>query len=596
MNGLLLLSACVLALALGPVLLAAGRPRPQLLGFVDGFVLVSIGGLVLLDVLPHAIHNRDVWAFVFMLAGFALPTVAERAFHYGVRQTHAVVLMLALAGLALHSMLDGSAIAKTASLSSSTLGYGVLIHQIPISMMIWWVLSDRPRLLYLVLAGMALMTIVGYQLGPSLFAILPEQAGRWFEGLVGGSLLHVIAHPAHDHDHGHGHDHAHDHAHDHGHGHEHVHGSGTKRAAWPNGVGALVGMALLVVLLGSRLEGETSGMVADAWQSFWMLTLESAPAILLAYAAAGLVHAFVPVGGLAWMSRGSRLRQGLAGMAVGLPLPVCSCGVVPLYQQLLKQGASTTAAVAFLIATPELGIDAVLLSVPLLGMEFTILRVMAAALAALGVALIMGRLITDVPHVVARADAPLTRSTRARLSQALRTGFGEMVDHTAPWILAGLFLASVVSPILRGSWLVQLPTGVDVVAFAIIGFPLYVCASASTPLVAVLVAAGVSPGAGLALLLTGPATNISTLGILTRLHGRRFALTFATSMVLCAIGFGVLVNLLFPALSASQPTLADTSASWLQVAAVIACAVLYTGSVLRMGMRGFLGELSLTQS
>jgi uncharacterized membrane protein YraQ (UPF0718 family) len=591
MTGVTLLVACVFALALGPMLIEAAHVRPQLLSFVDGFVLISIGGLVLLDVLPHAVLNRDLWTVVFMVAGFALPTIAERAFHYGVKQTHAIVLALALVGLAIHSMLDGSAIAQAALLPTSTLGYGVLIHQIPVSMMIWWVLADRPRLLYLVLAGMATMTVVGYQLEPSLFAVLPEQAGRWFEGIVGGSLLHVIAHASHDHDHDHGHDHAHDHAHD------HDHGSPRGSARLANGAGALVGMALLAVLLTSRTGGQPTGILTETWQVFRTLALESAPAILLAYVAAGLVHAFVPAGSLAWLSRGSRMRQGLAGMAVGLPLPVCSCGVVPLYQQLLRQGASTTAAVAFLVATPELGIDAVLLSVPLLGVEFTMVRVAAAALAALGVALVMGRLITDPPHASACAHAVAARSTAERLLQALRTGLGEMVDHTAPWILAGLIIAAIAAPILHESWVVRLPTGVDVIAFAIIGLPLYVCASASTPLVAVLVAAGVSPGAGLALLLTGPASNISTLAILTRLHGRRFALAFAASMVVCAVGLGVLVNLVFPALSASQPPIANAAdASWLQIGAVVACVGLYLSSVLRLGARGFLSELSLTRA
>jgi len=317
---------------------------------------------------------------------------------------------------------------------------------------------------------------------------------------------------------------------------------------------------------------------------------------------AGLVHAFVAPGKLAWLNRGSSVRQGLSGMALGLPLPICSCGVVPLYEGLVKQGVSTAAAVAFLIATPELGIDAVLMSVPLLGAPFTIVRVAAAAMVALVVALVMARLspvrggadagARTLPLAVVEVATP---TLPQRLSTAMRSGFADMVDHTAPWILVGLIIAALLGPLMEGSWMTRLPAGVDVLLFAAIGLPLYVCASASTPLVAVLVAAGVSPGAGLALLITGPATNMATIGILSRLHGARFAYVFAAAMIMAAITVGLLVNAVLPA--ASMSTLSQTSldrASPLERFAVIALAILYAASVLRRGARGFLGELRMT--
>lgn len=598
------------ALGSGPLLARSARTRPQMLAFIDGFVLVTIGGLVLLDIIPHALEHRDVFAAVFMVLGFALPTIAERLFHYGVRRTHTAVLALAIIGLAIHSALDGSAIAQSDADTQNLLGYGVLLHQLPVSLMIWWVLGDRPRVSWLVLAGMAAVTVLGYMAEPTIFAVLPERAGLWFEGLVGGSLLHVIAHPAHDHEHdvhddeqAHAHDHDHDHAHAHehtesrDHEHEHDHGHSHDAAPWPNGVGALIGIGLLVVLYLSRRDESGAIPILETWRTLWSLALDSAPAVLLAYVAAGLVHAFVPVGSLSWMSRGSRVRQGLAGMAVGLPLPVCSCGVVPLYQQLVQQGASTTAAVAFLVATPELGIDAIMLSIPLLGTPFAIVRVVAAAAAALGVAMVMGARITRKPRGLPLAAPVAPRSLSDRLTQAAQSGFGEMVDHTAPWILVGLLLAAIAAPILQGSWLAALPTGLDVVIFALIGLPLYICASASTPLVAVLIAAGVSPGAGLALLLTGPASNISTIGILTRMHGRGFALGFSGAMIGFAIVLGLLVNVALPTLAASQPPLAtEATGTTVQLVSVVSCGVLFALSIIRRGARGFLGELAFTQA
>ncbi len=601
MSAQLFLAASVGALASGPLVSWGVDKRPALMSFLDGFIVVSIGGLVLLDVVPHALQSRDVLAFVFIALGFVLPSMAERLLHYGARQTHTAVLALALVGVALHSALDGSALKRAGDSAQSLLGYGVLLHQIPVSLMVWWVLRDRPRLIaWAVLLLMAIMTVVGFAIEPELLTRLPERAGLWFEALIGGSLLHVIGHAAHDSStDGHAHNHTHDHSHEHGHAHSHAHAHGPalQRANRTNGVGALLGAALLILLHVTR-SGERGFALDQTIENFWRLSLDSAPAILLAYVAAGLIHAFLPVSSLAWMSRGSRVRQGLAGMAVGLPLPICSCSVVPLYQQLVQQGASSTAAIAFLVATPELGIDAVLLSVPLLGTEFAAVRVGAAAFAALSVALVMGRLARTRSRALPQAmDTVTALPMRSRLQRAARAGLGDMVDHTGPWILAGIVMAALAMPILQNSWLTRLPVGVDVVAFALIGLPLYICASASTPLVAVLVAAGVSPGAGLALLLTGPATNIATLGVLTRMHGRHFAVWFAVAMTTCAIVLGLLTNLLLPSLAdAPMPIeVAQEETRW-QLAAVVAVAGLYAASIIRRGIRGFLGELRLAEA
>ena len=607
-----LLFASLAGLGTGPLFARASKAQPRMLAFIDGFVLVTIGGLVLLDVIPHALAQRDLWAGLFMLAGFTLPNLAERLFRFGVHQTHTAVLLVALVGVAIHSALDGSALAQSAANPSSLIGYGVVLHQLPVSLMVWWVLSDRPRgVTWFTLSLMAVTTVIGYVAEPTIIAVLPDRAGVWFEAVVGGSLLHVIAHPAHAHDdgHEHGHTHGHDQGHDHDHGHAHTHRAPDPVDAEhheirldaatrvPNGIGALLGIALLVVLHLSRA-GHGGVPLFDVWTSFQRLALESAPALLVAYLMAGLVHAFVAPGKLAWLNRGSSVRQGLSGMALGLPLPICSCGVVPLYEGLVKQGVSTAAAVAFLIATPELGIDAVLMSVPLLGAPFTIVRVAAAASVALVVALVMARL--SPAHTGSRA-LPLavadvaTPTLPQRLRTAMRSGFADMVDHTAPWILVGLIIAALLGPLMEGSWMTRLPAGVDVLLFAAIGLPLYVCASASTPLVAVLVAAGVSPGAGLALLITGPATNMATIGILSRLHGARFAYVFAAAMIMAAITVGLFVNAVLPA--ASMSTLSPASldrASPLERFAVIALAILYAASVLRRGARGFLGELRMT--
>ena len=192
------------------------------MSFLDGFILVSIGGLVLLEVVPHALHDAHYGALAFMAVGFVLPTVAERLLHLGVRQTHLAVLLLALGGLIVHSVLDGTALAAPAEQGTNLLGVGVVLHQLPVSLMIWWGFRDRPRWVpWAALALMAAMTVVGYVAQPTVFAELPHGSAAWFEALIGGSLLHVVAHPAHDHEDGPDHDHTHDHDHHGARGHDH---------------------------------------------------------------------------------------------------------------------------------------------------------------------------------------------------------------------------------------------------------------------------------------------------------------------------------------------------------------------------------------
>lgn len=296
-----LLLGSIGALGTGPLIAQTARTRPSTLAFIDGFILVSIGGLVLLDVVPHALEHRDLIAGLCMIAGFTLPSVAEKLFHYGVRQTHTVVLALALLGLAAHSALDGSAIAQTDDGTGGLLGVGVLLHQLPVSLMVWWVLSDRPRwVAWVVLVLMAAVTVLGYLAEPRILAALPEQAGHWFEGLVGGSLLHVIAHPAHEHEddvaHGHGHSHGHAHAHERAHAHAHDHDHhpphthDSSRATWANGIGALCGIALLVVLYLSRRDAADTAPLTETWEAFRALAMVAAPFVLLAYVIAAVVR------------------------------------------------------------------------------------------------------------------------------------------------------------------------------------------------------------------------------------------------------------------------------------------------------------------
>ncbi len=248
---------------------------------------------------------------------------------------------------------------------------------------------------------------------------------------------------------------------------------------------------------------------------------------------------------------------------------------------------------AFLVATPELGLDAILLSIPLLGPDVTMLRLVTAGAAALLVGwLVGGRLKAHDHPPEQQQDSQTQGGLGARLRSAMVTGTGEIVDHTAPWILLGLGVAALVAPWLEGGWLAQLPSPLAVVLFAALGFPTYVCAASATPLVAALLAAGLSPGAGIAFLITGPATNLSTLGVLSSLHGRQAAVTFAGTLVAIAVAAGLTIDMVFASLDV--PTLAELTEevpSTLQVLCLLGLMLLFGASVARRGIRRFAAEI-----
>ncbi|MEM7167686.1 MAG: permease [Planctomycetota bacterium] len=648
----------LLPLALGPLLFGLSRRLPSAVLMLDGFTFVAIGGLVLAEVLPQAFGLAGWIALPLALLGFAGPTLMERGRNRLGKQAHTLALCLALVGLWAHGFVDGMALAPgvASGQGGSALVLAVILHRLPVALTIWWLLQPRGTWVAVsVLTGLGIATVAGYFLAESVVAdyLAPGSADPnativqfWvgaFEALVGGSLLHVVAHSSaplgvketsglrwastfgvviaifvlvavgHGHDHGaHGHHHGHGHGHSHGHdhtGHDHTGHDHTGHDHTGHDHTEIVAPAPDTHdhdthshdghdHNGHDHAGHDHGTQPRVGAAeplsfrdrFLSLVLASAPALLLGYLAAGLVQAFLPKGSIRWMHRGGRGTQSLRGVLFGLPLPICSCGVIPVYRSLIKKGAPLTAALALLVSAPELSLDAVLLTVPLLGGDFALVRVFSAALVAMLVGWWVGRLATGAPPAEDEATPEQQLSAATRLRQGLQVGLGEIVDHTGPWILFGLLVAAAAHPLLEGNWLASVPEWAEIPLFALLGMPVYVCASGATPLAAVLIANGASPGAALAFLITGPATNVTTFGILRQLHDTRIALRFAISVAVLAVASGFVVNQFLDTPTTSA-FLHAHGGNWLEWAALSALTLLFTLSVLRQGPRSFVGEI-----
>ena len=289
----------------------------------------------------------------------------------------------------------------------------------------------------------------------------------------------------------------------------------------------------------------------------WEVYLVASPFILLGLVCAGLVHVLVPNDRIArWLG-----APGLASTAkaalLGVPLPLCSCSVVPVTIELSRKGASREASLAFLVSTPETGVDSILLTYGLMGPVMAVARPVAALVTSFVAAL--GSMVWPERGAAAISPPPqpeiedccegetTTAGEGSRTRRALHYGLVEMVDEIGPWLVVGLVnhedlrARQVVGLVLTGLITALVPEETiraivgsgprALVTLLLLGIPLYMCASASTPIAAALLLKGVSPGAALVFLLAGPATNASSLVLIARFFGKRFLLLFLASVV-----------------------------------------------------------------
>lgn len=333
------------------------------------------------------------------------------------------------------------------------------------------------------------------------------------------------------------------------------------------------------------------------------LTLEAAPWLLIGLLAAGLIKAWVPE---ALMSRwlGGRGPWPVAKAAlVGAPLPLCSCGVVPAALGLRRAGASKGATAAFLVATPETGVDSVALSYALLGPFLALVRPGAAVLSAVFTGLLVGlgeRLAPTAPTAApaggccsgggcGAAQAP---GPWARAGAGLRYALTDVLDDIAPWLGLGLGLAAAVQTLVSPEALAQYGSGLPAMLLMLaVGVPMYICATASTPLAAALLLAGVSPGTVLVFLLAGPATNLGTVAILRRELGTRATLAYLAGIALSAVALGLATDALTASLGIDVNAQLGAAEALLPPALQWLCAALLLAFALRPLRRRLLARL-----
>jgi uncharacterized membrane protein YraQ (UPF0718 family) len=290
--------------------------------------------------------------------------------------------------------------------------------------------------------------------------------------------------------------------------------------------------------------------------NFVILFLASAPWLLLGLLIAGLIQVFVPTATMSKQLGKEGIGSAVKAAFIGAPLPLCSCGVIPAALGLRKAGASKSATTSFLVATPETGIDSVTMSYALLGPFMAIMRPITAITSAIVAGALVGKddYVPEQPPAKTGGccsgknkskpvEKPLT--LRAKLLQSLNYSVTDMLSGTAMWLLIGLFFAALVQTYVPDDFLAQWGSGlIAMVVMVIISIPMYICATASTPIAAGLLLSGVAPGAVLVFMMAGPATNVATLGVVGKELGKRAVVAYLVGVIGTAMLFGWLTDFL----------------------------------------------------
>jgi HflK protein len=337
----------------------------------------------------------------------------------------------------------------------------------------------------------------------------------------------------------------------------------------------------------------------------WFVLYEGALYIMLGFAVAGILREFLPTHLIARHLGAERPRSVVLAALFGAPIPLCSCGVLPAATALRRKGASRSSLTSFLISTPETGVDSIALTYGLMGPVMAVVRPVVAVTTAI-LAGCLSILVRDEPdaaepqadehgagcdalhagheHAAAAtlddvAAPPAPPAERGR--RALHYGFVTLLDDLAFWLTAGILFTGILTALLPDDFFGVL--GWDrglapMLVMLVVGVPLYLCASASTPVAAALVAKGLSPGAALVFLLAGPATSLAAIAISSKLLGLRRLRIYLGSIAVVSVTAGLFVDaFLADAIRATTLGAGRGPESGLLVLLKLAAALAFTG-------------------
>ncbi len=297
----------------------------------------------------------------------------------------------------------------------------------------------------------------------------------------------------------------------------------------------------------------------------WHLYHDAAIYMLMGFFVAAILHASIKSDRVIHYFGTGKFRPVFMAALLGIPIPLCSCGVIPAAASLKKKGASKGATLSFLISTPESGIDSIAITYALLDPIMTVARPVAAFFTAVFAGITENLMGTTAekpstplascscggacpppPPIAFSPYAPQV-SFRHNFLAGLKFSFGELLEDIGKWFVIGILLAGLITFLVPNTLVAALSKNpiTAMLMVAIAAIPMYVCASASTPIAAALILKGLNPGAALVFLLLGPATNMATISMVSGLLGKRSLMIYLGSILFCSFAMGFLLDAVY---------------------------------------------------
>lgn len=280
---------------------------------------------------------------------------------------------------------------------------------------------------------------------------------------------------------------------------------------------------------------------------------EMAPYLLLGFFFAGILHVFIPQSIFSKYLAKDNLFSVFAAALFGVPLPLCSCGVIPAAMALRKEGASKGSVISFLIATPQTGVDSIIATYSLLGLPFAVIRPIAAFMTAIVGGFISNIFIEkeqdskEINSVISCNSGIMT--TGSKITAALKYGFVDIIRDIGKRLIVGLLIAALITYFVPESFfsLFAGNTFLSILFVLALAIPMYICATASIPIAIALMIKGFSPGTALVFLMAGPATNIVSILVIYKILGKRSLSLYLGSIIFGAVSFALIIDYLLPA-------------------------------------------------
>ncbi|MDH3394200.1 MAG: SO_0444 family Cu/Zn efflux transporter [Desulfobulbaceae bacterium] len=352
--------------------------------------------------------------------------------------------------------------------------------------------------------------------------------------------------------------------------------------------------------------------ITQTLQASWSLFREAAIYMLFGLLIGGLLKVFMSAEYVAKHLGKGRFSSVFKAALMGIPIPLCSCGVLPAAASLKKQGANNGATTAFLISTPESGVDSISITYALLDPIMTVARPVAAFISAITAGLAENLFnppnqqqvlpmacgcSSDEAHDHHGATGTVPKGFFAKFGSAAHHAGNDLWAELAGWFFFGLLLAGAVTVLVPDDMMSRYLGGgfSSMLLMLAVGIPLYICATASTPIAAALIMKGVSPGTCLVFLLVGPATNMASLTVLSGLLGKRATALYLVSISVVSILCGLTLDMIYLGFGISAAAVAGASfeliPEWLELGGAIVLLLLSIRPLYLIGQK-LLGKKS----